>query len=100
MKKDDPDTDAWMIMGISTRFIMRIGYHRDPRHLANISPFEGEMRRRIFFVVESLGLLFSLQVGLPPIIEEECARSLRGAHSTQTLTSIATFSHLLGRQLI
>jgi hypothetical protein len=73
MHREDLDADAWMIMGISARLAMRMGYHRDPRHHANISPFEGEARRRTFFVVETFDLLLSFQAGLPAIIhEEEC----------------------------
>jgi Fungal specific transcription factor domain len=71
MREEVPDKDAWMIMGISARLAMNMGYHRDPRHLANISPFEGEMRRRTFFIVEIFDLLFSFQAGLPAIIHEE-----------------------------
>ena len=70
-QKEDPDTDAWMIMGISARVAMRMGYHRDPRHLASISPFEGEMRRRTFLIIESFDLLLSFQAGLPTLIHEE-----------------------------
>ena len=73
MHKEDREKDAWMIMGISVRLAMRMGYHRDPRHLTNITPFEGEMRRRTFFTVEIFDLLFAFQAGLPAIIhEEEC----------------------------
>lgn len=70
-RQEDRDMEAWMIMGVCTRLAVRMGYHRDPSHLKNISPFEGEMRRRIFYVVEALDLLLSFQVGLPPIIHEE-----------------------------
>ena len=73
VQKDEHDTDAWMTMGISTRLAMKMGYHRDPRHLANISPFEGEMRRRTFCILEAFDLLLSFQAGLPAMIhEEEC----------------------------
>lgn len=69
----NPDKDAWMVMGIGARLAMKMGYHRDPRHLANVSPFEGEMRRRTFLIIEAFDLLLSAQAGLPAIIhEEEC----------------------------
>ena len=62
-----------MIMGIGVRLALKMGYHRDPRHLTSITPFEGEMRRRTFFLVEIFDLLFAFQAGLPSIIhEEEC----------------------------
>ena len=56
MQKNDINADSWMMMGISVRLALRMGYHRDPRHLPNISPFEGEMRRRTFYMIETLDL--------------------------------------------
>jgi hypothetical protein len=65
--------DAWMVMGTAARLALRMGYHRDPSQFPNLSPFEGEMRRRVFFLVEAFDLLLSFQAGLPPIIsEDEC----------------------------
>lgn len=73
LQKEDPDADACMVMGIAARLALRMGYHRDPRRFPNLSPFEGELRRRVFFPVETFHLLLSFQAGLPPIInEEEC----------------------------
>ncbi|KAL9127419.1 MAG: hypothetical protein Q9175_007737, partial [Cornicularia normoerica] len=73
IQKEEQDNDAWVIMGISTRLAMKMGYHRDPSNLANISPFEGEMRRRTFIILEAFDLLLSFQAGLPAVIhEEEC----------------------------
>ena len=73
VRNDEHDTDAWMTMGISTRLAMKMGYHRDPRHLAKVSPFEGEMRRRTFCILEAYDLLLSFQAGVPAMIhEEEC----------------------------
>jgi hypothetical protein len=71
MCKEDQEKDAWMIMGVCVRLAMRMGYHRDPRHLTSITPFEGEMRRRTFFLVEIFDLLFAFQAGLPAIVQEE-----------------------------
>ena len=71
IQRDEHDTDAWMTIGMSTRLAMKMGYHRDPRNLANISPFEGEMRRRTFFILEAFDLLLSFQAGLPAMIQEE-----------------------------
>ena len=73
MQKEEQDNDAWIIIGVSTRLAMKMGYHRDPSNLASISPFEGEMRRRTFFILEAFDLLLSFQAGLPALIhEEEC----------------------------
>ena len=73
VQNDEHDTDAWMTMGISTRLAMKMGYHRDPNHLPQVSPFEGEMRRRTFCILEAFDLLLSFQAGVPAMIhEEEC----------------------------
>jgi len=73
LQRDHSDGDAWLVMGTAARLALRMGYHRDPCHLPNLSPFEGEMRRRVFFLVETFDLLLSFQAGLPPVIsEDEC----------------------------
>lgn len=73
LQRDHPDADAWLIMGTAARLALRMGYHRDPSQFPNLSPFEGEMRRRVFFLVEAFDLLLSFQAGLPPVIsEDEC----------------------------
>jgi hypothetical protein len=72
-KRGDADSDSWMVMGTSARLALKMGYHRDPRHLAHISPFEAEMRRRIFYTVETFDLLLCFQAGIPAIIHhDEC----------------------------
>lgn len=70
-QQEEPDSDVWMIMGITARLAMKMGYHRDPHHLKNITSFEGEMRRRVFFFLETFDLLLSFQAGLPTILREE-----------------------------
>lgn len=71
--QEESAADSWMLMGEIARLAMRMGYHRDPRHFPNISPFEGEMRRRAFYTISTLDILLSFQAGLPAIIhEDEC----------------------------
>ena len=70
-QKDESDTEPWLLLGIAARLALRMGYHRDPRHLAYISPFEGEMRRRTFSAISTFELLVSFQKGLPAIIHEQ-----------------------------
>ncbi|KAK8215192.1 hypothetical protein M8818_002203 [Zalaria obscura] len=69
----DLDTDAWLHFGIAARLAMKQGYHRDPSQFPSITPFEGEMRRRVFYIAGTLDLQLSFQAGLPSIFhEEEC----------------------------
>ncbi|KAF7553054.1 hypothetical protein G7Z17_g3920 [Cylindrodendrum hubeiense] len=65
-------TDGWLLIGMILHLAMRMGYHRDPDHFPGISPFEGEMRRRIWTTILQLDLVLSLEMGLP--------RSAAGTH--------------------
>ena len=64
----DAEASVWVLSGMITRLAMRMGYHRDPKLFPNLSPFAGEMRRRIWTFVRSADLLFSFQVALPSMI--------------------------------
>ncbi|RDW58365.1 hypothetical protein BP5796_12295 [Coleophoma crateriformis] len=58
-------TDGWLLISMILHLAIRIGYHRDPDHFPGISPFEGEMRRRIWTTILQLDLVISLETGLP-----------------------------------
>ncbi|KAF1815706.1 hypothetical protein P152DRAFT_193610 [Eremomyces bilateralis CBS 781.70] len=68
----EADSSLWSLFGLVTRQAQRMGYHRDPSHLKSndITPFEAEMRRRVWFYLETFDVLFSFHLGLPPIIHE------------------------------
>jgi hypothetical protein len=61
---------TYILLGIIIRLAMRLGYHRDAGHYPNISPFDGEMRRRLWCIIHHLDLTNSAQVGLPRMIRE------------------------------
>lgn len=61
----DSATDGWLLISMILHLAMRMGYHRDPDHFPGISPFEGEMRRRIWTTILQLDLVISLERGLP-----------------------------------
>lgn len=48
-----------------TRQALRLGYHRDPKHFPHISVFDGEMRRRTWFMITEFDSLTAFQLGLP-----------------------------------
>jgi hypothetical protein len=58
-------------MGIIIRLAFRMGYHRDPSNLAGISPFEGEMRRRVWLNLFQVDALMSFGLGFPSMIPTE-----------------------------
>lgn len=65
-------TDAqfgnWILMGQIARIAMRLGLHRDPSHSSEMSPFNGEMRRRLWLAIVHIDLTTSSQMGLPRMI--------------------------------
>ncbi|KAI0394668.1 hypothetical protein F5Y17DRAFT_427056 [Xylariaceae sp. FL0594] len=71
--KPQVDSSLWTKFGLTARLAQRMGYHRDPKYLPNVTPFEGEIRRRAWFFIEVFDVLFSFQQGVPPIIrDDEC----------------------------
>ncbi|KAJ5114478.1 hypothetical protein NUU61_000237 [Penicillium alfredii] len=64
----EADISVWVLTGVIVRLAMRMGYHRDSKMFPNITPFQGEMRRRVWSFVRQADLLFSFQVGLPCMI--------------------------------
>ena len=47
---------------------MRQGYHRDPSNFPKITPFDAEMRRRIWLNIRQADILHSWQMGQPSMI--------------------------------
>ncbi|KAF4966871.1 hypothetical protein FSARC_5484 [Fusarium sarcochroum] len=70
VRRRDAHLGVWILTGIAIRLAMRMGYHRDPDKYPRISPFEGEMRRRVWGVIQQLDILTSCQLGLPSLIQE------------------------------
>jgi hypothetical protein len=64
----DADISIWVLSGVIARLAMRMGYHRDSKMFPNITPFQGEMRRRVWAFVRQADLLFSFQVGMPSML--------------------------------
>lgn len=60
--------DPWFEVGTVIRLAFRMGYNRDPSNLAGITPFDGEMRRRVWLNVVQIDALISYQVGFPSMI--------------------------------
>ncbi|KAH7026298.1 fungal-specific transcription factor domain-containing protein [Microdochium trichocladiopsis] len=72
-RTNEIDLSLWAKFGVLARLAQRMGYHRDPKYIANVTAFEGEMRRRVWFFIEVFDVIFSFQLGLPPIIHsDEC----------------------------
>lgn len=71
--QSDGDIGVWMIAGMIGRLALQQGYHRDPSQHPDMSPFQAEMRRRLWMIVSQHELIFSVQLGLPKMIRyAEC----------------------------
>lgn len=69
----DGDMGTWLLSGTMLRVALQQGYHRDPSQHPNITPFQGEMRRRVWTALNQHEMLFSVLVGLPKFVKyAEC----------------------------
>ncbi|KAI1106382.1 hypothetical protein F4804DRAFT_41599 [Jackrogersella minutella] len=68
--QEDSEFGTHLLLGIILNIAMRMGYHRDPKNFAVISPFEGEMRRRTWAALYQANLIFASQMGLPSMLKE------------------------------
>lgn len=66
----DTHVGPWSFMAMVIRIAMRMGYHRDGSHIAHLTPFQAEMRRRVWLVVSQMDIMTSSQIGLPRMIKE------------------------------
>ncbi|EED20036.1 conserved hypothetical protein [Talaromyces stipitatus ATCC 10500] len=67
----DADSSTWALLGFIIRLAMRMGYIQDPDRLASLSPFQAEMRRRVWTFVRQADIFFSFQHGFPSMIKVE-----------------------------
>ena len=73
----EAEVGVWVMIGMVVRLAMRMGYHRDPKYYPNLTPFQGEMRRRCWTFVRHSDLLFSFQMSLPSMIRlDDCDTDL------------------------
>ncbi|TVY33408.1 Equisetin cluster transcription factor [Lachnellula subtilissima] len=66
--RHDSGASVWLMFGVINRVALQMGYQRDPSQYKEISVFQGEMRRRIWFFVIRIDALTSFQAGLPSMI--------------------------------
>ena len=66
-RSPDAETGILLLVSLMVRMAMRMGYHRDPGPYPDITPFQGELRRRLWTAVRQIDLLFSFQFGLASI---------------------------------
>ncbi|KAK4560808.1 hypothetical protein LTR86_005388 [Recurvomyces mirabilis] len=67
----DAEPGVLLLTSLCVRLAMRMGYHRDPGPHPQITPFDGEVRRRVWAFVRSCDVHISFQFGLPSIIRTD-----------------------------
>ncbi|KAK0610651.1 hypothetical protein B0T17DRAFT_500453 [Bombardia bombarda] len=65
LARSDAVMGTSIILGTLMRLAMHSGLHRDPKHYPEISPYDGEMRRRLWTLLVEIDQLVSFQFGLP-----------------------------------
>jgi hypothetical protein len=63
VRRHDDTRFAWTLTGLLIRLSQSLGLHRDGTHFPNLTPFEIEMRRRLFWAVCVLDLRSSEDQG-------------------------------------
>ncbi|KAM0370935.1 hypothetical protein ACHAO7_009919 [Fusarium culmorum] len=67
-----PDVDLCQLHALAVRLAHQRFYHCEMNQfLQLITPFEAEMRRRVWYFIQYYDVLFSLEYGVPPLIHED-----------------------------
>ncbi|KAJ5097189.1 Fungal-specific transcription factor protein [Penicillium angulare] len=69
----DTESGLRILVSMIVTIATQMGYHRDASHFPNISPFAGEIRRRVWAIIVQLDFNISMQMGL--------ARSIKGSQT-------------------
>ncbi|KAK5676968.1 hypothetical protein LTS10_010732 [Elasticomyces elasticus] len=71
----DAKSSTWVLSGMIVRLAMRMGYHQESQPALSPSPFQAEIRRRLWAHIRSADIMLSFQMGLPSMIDQ---RALKG----------------------
>ena len=70
VRSKDAQTGLWILLGITIRLALRMGYHRDGSDFSSqISPFHAEMRRRVWCIIIMMDAGAAAQFGLPRMVQ-------------------------------
>ena len=71
MQSPDSHAGYWILLGVIVRLALRMGYHRDGSQIKSLTPFQSEMRRRVWSVILELDVISASQFGLPRMIRDQ-----------------------------
>ncbi|KAF3399617.1 hypothetical protein DPV78_007033 [Talaromyces pinophilus] len=61
---------CYLVVGVAVRLSLRMGLHRDPDKVeGNITPYQGEIRRRIWHLLVQMDLLVSFENRFPLMVQ-------------------------------
>ena len=85
--------NSYLLSSTCLRILLKMGLHRDPSKLANLTPFEGEMRRRCWNMAMQIEILLSFHAGLPSMLQgvetdTEVPRNLHDDDFDENTTSL------------
>lgn len=69
----EPSREGGAVMAMAVRIAYEMGYHRDGASVGTFTPFEVEMRRRLWAACTQMHLMLSFQLGVPSSIRFECS---------------------------
>ncbi|KAF4478620.1 hypothetical protein FAGAP_12266 [Fusarium agapanthi] len=67
----EAEIGLWLVQGIIVQLALSQGYHRDPQNFSSITPFAGEMRRRVWSIIVQMDLRLSSQMALPCVLKSQ-----------------------------
>lgn len=71
-QRSNKDVDMSQLQALTLRLAQRRCYHQEAdKLLPTLTPFEAEMRRRVWYVIQYDDMMFSLEKGLPPLIHDD-----------------------------
>ncbi|OAQ98561.1 hypothetical protein LLEC1_04266 [Akanthomyces lecanii] len=73
----DMDVGISVLIANLVQIALHMGYHRDAKHFTSISPFAGEMRRRVWATIVQLDFSISTQLGLPGVLRQSHVETSR-----------------------
>ena len=66
----DDKVHCFLMVGSAVRLAFRMGLHRDPSKMRGaFTPFQAEIRRRVWHVLQQIDLLAGFHLGLPSMIQ-------------------------------
>ncbi|KAI4147640.1 MAG: hypothetical protein LQ340_005466 [Diploschistes diacapsis] len=82
LTSQDSKIEISLVLGLAIRLAMSMGIHREWKSHAELTPFQAEMRRRLWSALHCMDILYSFQLSLPCTVQQndcDCAlpRNLR-----------------------